>query len=203
MEVVMMPETIVSVNKDLTILKHELFKERIDHDCYTPARVEAAVRNNSGLTIATAVFEVTFYDINGELLDTVRHMESDLKKNTSRCVTIYGKNEQSKLIKNYNINIVKVITAEQERVQFCSHEVKVDANGDEEFFIIVKNISNVKTDSAVVAAFYNSYKENIGTKVIILRDIEPGKMRRFSFNFKPQGGDKIRSYNFDIADITE
>ncbi len=95
----MMPETIVSVNKDLTILKHELFKERIDHDCYTPARVEAAVRNNSGLTIATAVFEVTFYDINGELLDTVRHMESDLKKNTSRCVTIYGKNEQSKLIK--------------------------------------------------------------------------------------------------------
>jgi len=194
---------VVSENKNLNIFKHELFKERIDHDCYTPARIEVAVRNVSASTIATIIFEVVFFDINGSLLDTIRHHESDLKKDTSRNVTIYSKNEYSRLVKTYDFKIVKVITAEQERVQFCSHEVKVNDNGDEEYFITVKNISNEKTDSAVVASFFNSYKEKIGTKAVILRGLEPGKTRRSSFVFKPQGGDKIRTYNFDIGDIIE
>jgi hypothetical protein len=88
-------------------------------------------------------------------------------------------------------------------VQFGSNEGKVIGNGEEEFVITVNNISNEKTDSAVVASFFNSYKESIGTKVIILRELEPGKTRRASFIFKPQGGDKIRTYNFDIGDIVE
>ncbi|NLK26824.1 MAG: hypothetical protein GX306_00550 [Clostridiales bacterium] len=199
----MTSETGILENQGLTILRHELFKERIDHDCYTPARIEVAVRNISASTIARVIFEAKFYDINGLLLDTIRHQESDLKSNTSRNVIIYSKNEHSRIIKNYDLNVVKVITAAQEKVQFCSHEVKIHDNGDEEFFITVKNISNEKTDSSVIATFFNSYKENIGTKVIILRGLEPDKTRRSSFIFKPQGGDKIRTYNFDIGDIEE
>ncbi len=199
----MIPEPIAFGNNELTILKHEFFKERIDHDCYTPARVDLAIRNISNSTIATAILEAKFFDAEGKIVDIIRHRESELRGDTSRSISIYCKNELSRIVKSYNITVIKVITADQEKVQFCSHEVTADDAGDENFSIVVKNISDEKTDTAVVASFFNSYKDNIGTKIFILKDIEPNRTKKFCFSFKPQEGDQIRTYTFDIGDVVE
>jgi hypothetical protein len=67
----------------------------------------------------------------------------------------------------------------------------------------VKNISEVKTDAALIATFYDHNKENIGTKVIILKDIEPNGIKQFHFIFKPQEGDIVETYNLNIGEIAE
>jgi hypothetical protein len=95
-----------------------------------------------------------------------------------------------------------VVTTDVERIQIRQHEIRTTNNG-EEVRGIVKNISLVKTDIALVATFYNSCKENIGIRVIVLKDIEPNNIRKFHFVFKPQEGDIVKTYNLSIGDIVE
>lgn len=45
----------------------------------------------------------------------------------------------------------------------------------------VRNISNGKADIALTATFFDAKQENIGTRVIILRDIKPDKAKHFHF----------------------
>jgi hypothetical protein len=49
--------------------------------------------------------------------------------------------------------------------------------------------------------FNNSENENIGVRVIILKDIEPDSIRRFHFTFKPIEGDVVKSYTLSIGDL--
>ena len=93
--------------------------------------------------------------------------------------------------------------ADEERVQFCSHEITTNDIGEEKITGTVKNISKDKADAALVVNFFDSNKENISTKVVILRDIEPSKIKRFSFVLKPHIGDMVRTYTFNIGDIVE
>ena len=51
--------------------------------------------------------------------------------------------------------------------------------------------------------FYDSKKENIGTRVIILRDIEANIIKRFHLTFKLQEGDRVRTYKPNIDEIKE
>ena len=73
----------------------------------------------------------------------------------------------------------------------------------EEVMGIVKNISQFKTYAAVVATFFDSNKENIGNRIIIMRDIEPDSIKQFCFIFKPMAGDRVRSYALNIGNIVE
>jgi hypothetical protein len=68
---------------------------------------------------------------------------------------------------------------------------------------LAKDISNTKTDTALVATFFDSKKENIGIRVMILRDIEPDIVKQFHFSFKPIEEDKVRSYTLNIGDLVE
>lgn len=90
-----------------------------------------------------------------------------------------------------------------EKVQLRRHEITTTETGEEEISGIAKNISTVKTDAAVIATFYNANAENIGTKVLILRDIEPNSIRQYVLKFKPQEGDSVRTYNIEIGELAE
>jgi hypothetical protein len=76
-------------------------------------------------------------------------------------------------------------------------------NGEDELKGTVKNIINDKTSAAVMVIFYNADNEEIGTRVVILRDIEAGAIRPFDILFKPQDGVTVKTCTFHIGDIAE
>jgi hypothetical protein len=168
-----------------------------------PDGLELAIRNVSDSTIATAVFEAVFYDKEGNILDTIQHREVDLKPDTSRAVHISFSKFDCKQVKSYDVRIIRTTTADVEKVQLRRHEIGTTQTGEEEISGTVKNLSEVKTDAALVATFYDGRKEAIGTKVLVLRDIEPNAIRQFDLRFRPQEGDRVRTYTLDVGEIVE
>jgi hypothetical protein len=202
----MLPEAEVTGNESIKILKHSyVYKLEDDGEIFGEYLhgVDIAIKNISETTISTVIFEAVFYDIEGNVIDTVKHSEKDLKPNASRATLIPCKQQHADDIKGYNIKIVKMTTSDIEKVQLRWHEARITDTGQEEVKGTVKNISNVKTDAALVATFLDPNRENIGVKVIILRDIEPNTIRQFNFLFKPTEGDIVRSYTLNIGDLVE
>ncbi|MFC1875485.1 hypothetical protein ACFLY3_05010 [Chloroflexota bacterium] len=198
------PEAKAIGNERITILKHNLSATSIDErGGIHPASVELAIRNVSDSSFATVLFEAVFYDIEGNVLDTVKHSEIDLKPSFSRAVNINSLTPYHDNIKSYAIRITRTTTAEVEKVQLRRHEIRTTDTGEEEVRGIVKNISSVKTDVALIATFLDFKKENISIRVVILRDIEPNNTKQFHFLFKPMEGDRVGTYTLDIGDIVE
>lgn len=199
------PKPEVAGNEKVSILKHKFYAgltrqlKEVEE-----IGVDFAIRNVSGSTIATVIFEAKFYDIEGNVLDTTKHKEVELPANTSRAIIIRPSivNEHEK-IKSYNVSIVRTVIVDFERVQLRRHTATTTETGEEEITGLAKNISEVKTDAAVVATFLNSKDENIGTRVIIVRDIEPNTVKQFHLKFKPQDGDVVRSYVLHTSDLVE
>lgn len=201
------PEPTAMGNEKIAIMKHQLTQldmRKAGVGAKNFYCAELAIRNISDITIATVLFEVDFYDVNGDIIDQVKHKEHELNPSNSRAIFIASTMDPDTVrIKSYNCKLTKTITADIEKIRICRHVIKTVENG-EEIEGIVKNISRFKTDAALVANFSNSNNENIGSKVIILRDIEPGCTKQFSFVFQPQEGDAVRTYSlYIICDVEE
>lgn len=196
------PQPEVTGNESIEILKHSLnigFK----HELGNMSSASITIRNVSQITAASIIFEATFYDIEGNVMDTIKHREIDLKPGNSRAITIQLDKPGIEKFKSYNIRIARMTTADVEKVQIRRHEMKTVGNGEEEVRGVIKNVSNEKADAALAASFFDDKKENIGTRVIILRDIAPDDVKQFHITFKPIEGDKIKSYNLNIGDLVE
>jgi hypothetical protein len=198
------PAPTATGNERITILKHSLFRAHVDSPgSVFPARVELAIRNVLDSTIATAVFEAVLYDKEGNIVDTVKHREMDLRPNTSRAINITSTITEYDRLESYDVRVIRTTTADVEKVQLCRHRIRTTEAGEEEIRGTVKNLSEVKTDAALVATFYDAKKENIGTKVLVLRDIEPNTLRQYVLKFKPQEGDRVRSCSLAVGEIVE
>lgn len=196
------PKPTVTGNSRIAILNHSIMPG-IEGYRGQPGGVTLSIRNVSDVTIATLIFEAVLYDIEGNILDTVRHRETELRPATSRSIIIPCPSDHVSVLRSYDIRLCRAITADEEKVQLRTSSIQTTVTGTEEVRGVVKNISSVKTDTAIIATFYNSRKEDVGTKVLILRDIEPGNIRQFRFLFKPQEGDMVRSCSFKIGEILE
>lgn len=196
------PEPLATGNEKITILKHSL---SIEEDAWTSgARVYLAIMNASEITIASAIFEAIFYDIEGNILETTQHKEIEIKPGMSRGLYIASSLHRKCDIykaKSYNVRLIKTTTADVEKLLIMRHEINTTEASDEEITGTIKNISNNRTDTALVASFYNNEQENIGTKVIILKEIEPNTIRKFKFTFSPQAGDVVKTYILNIGDL--
>ncbi len=197
------PAPTATGNAQVTILKHCLGSIMDQHGDVGPTIIDLAARNVSDSTIATALFEAVFYDEEGNIIDTARHIEIDWQPDTSRGMDItssLSKFDRDK-IKSYHLTLVRTSTADVEKVQLRRHELTTTETGEEEATGIVKNISQVKTDAAVVAIFYDDRKDNIGTRVLVLRDMEPSAIREFRIQFKPQAGDVVASCTINVGEV--
>jgi hypothetical protein len=173
-------------------------------DSSLPDGVEVAIKNISGVTAATIIFEARFFDIEGNVLETARRTEVDLKPGGSRALLLqYPRQESSYKLKSYAINIVKMTTADVEKVQLRRHEIKTNPAGESVVEGVVKNISTAKTDVALVANFLNPQKESIGSHVVLIRGMEPESIKRFKMNFKAQPGDTVRTYTLTTGELAE
>jgi hypothetical protein len=197
------PEPVVTGNDRITILYHS-YSEAVVEDKKEQhkARIELAIRNVSSLTIATIVFEAIFYDVEGNIVETVKHSETELKANCSRAIFINSSVKRAGKFMTYKVRIIRMTTADVERVQLGWRRMTKTGNGDVEIIGKLTNISDAKADSAVIAAFYNAARENIGTKVFIFKGIEPG-VRQFNLVFEPREGDRVADFSLDLGDIQE
>ena len=191
-------------DEKVTILKHELTLTDPTLEFPTPAGVELAIRNVSDREIATATFEAIFYDQEGHVVSTVKHNEVEFKPDTSRAIRITSSvpHYESRKVKSYAVKVARTTTTDEESLQLRRHEIRTTADG-EQVWGIAKNIGPVKTDAAVVWTFYNPKKQDLGTRVVILKDIAPNTIRQYEFTFKPPAGDIVRTYNVTVGKIEQ
>lgn len=189
-------------NEIVTILDHHFLGSEYQEEKIPQIGVCVAIRNISELTIATAIFDAIFYDIEGNIIYSIKHKEFELKPKMSRAFHINCPISNWGIIKGYNIKTIKTAMSDVEKVQLRRHEIRTK-DGTEEIRGILKNISNNKTDSALVATFKNPMDEIIGIKVICVKDIEPDTVKTFHFVFDPPEGEAVKTYSLEIGDMVE
>lgn len=203
-ELFRVPAPVATGNDKIIILKHGLAGIVMDRDQEYPiAKVELAIRNVSDFAIATAVFEAIFYDKEGKVVDTVRHSEVELDPATSRAIHIASSipvYEYDDIV-SYDVRLVRMTTVDFEKLQFRNYELGSSETGEEQIKGIVKNLSRVKSDAGVVATFYDAKKETLGTRILMLREIEPNSIRRFDLRFKPQEGETVASCSLSVGEL--
>jgi hypothetical protein len=60
-----------------------------------------------------------------------------------------------------------------------------------------------KADAAIIVKFFNEDKEGIGTKVIPVKDLEPGTNRQYKLSFKPLACDNVKNHGVTVGDLVE
>ncbi len=200
-DVILTPEPVAIGNDMVVILNHHI------QDPDITARgdkrsIDMAIRNVSDKTFATLVFEAVFYDSVGNIMSTTRHREYELKPNVSRGIHIVPGKLESDMFKTYKVSIIRALTTDIEKVQLRRHEIR-SIDGGEEVRGTLKNLSDVKTDAALIATFKDSKGEKIGTKIIPMKDIEPGSSKNFQFTFNAPSGEKVMEYTLNIGDLVE
>lgn len=201
---VVLPEPMVYGNDKVAVTKHRLEEIQI-YVCMYKISVDFAIKNISEETIASLVFEAKFYDEKGKVLDTILHKEIDFRPGVSRGIILPTNAVITPgVVKSYTVGIVSMTTTETEKVQLRHQALSVDASGEAEMKISVKNISAAKTDAAVLVTFATHNDAFIGDKVLVLRDIEPDTIRKFSFKYKPHSGLNIDKFTIRIvSDLSE
>lgn len=197
------PQAVVTGNEKLTVLKHKFMDACEDRGQESAAGVEVALRNVSEATVATILFEAIFFDIEGNVVNTIKHYEFEIKPGFSRSIYISSNVEEAEIVKSYDVKIKRITTTETEKVQIRWKKIVTNENGEEEISGAVKNISDAAIDAALAAVFFDNDNENIGTKFAVLRGIEPGTIRQFQFKFKPQPGDKVVTFALNVGDLIE
>ncbi len=201
-EVVQTPVPVATGNEKIKIINHSL--QIVDSATMQKDYrffIEMAIRNVFEKTIATAMFEVILYDSEGMIVDKFYHKEYELKPCRSRAINI-DIYKDKETVKSYRVTLIKSITADVERIQLRRNEIRTVESG-EEVRGIIKNISDVKTDAALVATFEDARAEKIGVKIIMIKDINPGEFKQFHFVFTPPEGEIVKEYFISIGEIME
>ena len=199
--ILMTPEPMVSGNEMVKILKHMFIDAHLDGKETMPATVEVSLQNVSDKTIATLLFNSMFYDIEGNIVEAVKHSEFDIKPNNSRAILVKSSVEESGIIKSYNVTLNHVLTTDIEKVQIRAKDIVTNKNGEAEISGTAKNISDVELDSSLMAVIYDADENVIGSKSVLFKDMKPGSVHSFKVYFKPQEGTTIKRIVLFIGDI--
>jgi sporulation protein YlmC with PRC-barrel domain len=139
------PVPIATGDDRINVLKHN-FHENMNTDTdELKQEIEIAIRNIAPETIATIVFNAEIFDTEGSYLGEVRHIESDIKPNTSRAVIIQIDNiNKYNSARSYKVSILKTITADTQKVLLRRDEKRVCPNGDINVSGVIKNVHTGK-----------------------------------------------------------
>jgi hypothetical protein len=192
------PDPVASGNDMVSIVKHNLkFMDNVMFE-----GLECAVRNISDKTISTLILESVFYDSEGNTVNVTKHKETNLRPGNSRGITIKPSTPDALKIRSYSIKAIRAVTTDFEKVQIIKNDIKAVGKG-REVTVVCKNIASDKTDAAVIVTFFNQDKENIGTRVILLRDMQPDSARQFKVLFNPVEGDIVKTHEVNVGDLVE
>lgn len=197
------PEPTATGDANIEILKHNLCDfDRMPDPTYRPhPGIDLAISNTTDTTIASITLEAVLFDGEGKIVDKLRHREICLERDRSRGVHIPYEAGDSERVKSYSVRVVRSTRADAEKVQLRQNIIRTNEAGEEVIRGIVKNVSDVMTDAAVAATFYDGDEEDLGTRVLILKDLEPNAIRQYVLTFKPQAGDKVLSYRITVGEL--
>lgn len=196
-----LPEASVTGNVRLKILKHDMIDAYQDGKELFPCAVEVSLQNVSDKTIATLVFDALFYDFEGNVVESVKHKEFDIKPNYSRAVLVKSSINESGIVKSYNIKADLALTTDIEKVQIRAKDIVTNKNGEAEISGTAKNISDVELDSSLMAVIYDADENVIGSKSVLFKDMKPGSVHSFKVYFKPQEETVIKRIVLFIGDV--
>lgn len=204
-----LPKSIATGNDMVEIFKHNLLIGADPYDSTSVSglielsigAISLSIRNVTDNILSTIIFNAELYDIDNKLIDTIRHEEYELNPFSSRAIMISSRKYAGNHAVSYNVNAIKTYTAEKEKVQIRRHEKATIPNGGERISGLLKNLSNKNSNAAVIVTFLDLNDEKIGTKVTIVNDIGPSLLKRFSFDFYPPYGEKVKSYTIDIGNL--
>lgn len=188
----------------VAVLNHELVDaiyDAQDSGRKAPSGANLVISNESQTTMATVVLEALFYDREGTVVETLKHKITDLGPGRSRGILISSHEYEPGRVASYQVRVVRTISAEVERLQLRRFEVQTMETGEEVVHGLVKNLSNVTMDAAVVVSFLDVDKEILGTRVVLVRGIPPDTVKPYEVTFKPEEGDTVISCDFRVGEI--
>jgi hypothetical protein len=195
---VLTPDAEAVGNNKVAISSHRIITKKATGK----SSIEMEIRNTCEKTLATAMLEANFYDGEGNLLDSVCHSELEFKPQSSCKIAIAPVKAAAEAFRTYKVSVRKAVTTDFEKVQLRSHDMK-PLDGAVEVSGVVKNVSDVKTDAAVVTLFKDVKDEKIATRVIYIRDIEPGAAKQFRFKYVAPPDEAVNSYIISVGSIAE
>lgn len=203
-EEIKLPVPTATGNDKVAVLNHHLSEIQTSADGVhrSPPGLELAIRNVSTSTIASMMFEAVLFDQSGNILETIKHKEIALEPDRSRAIQIPCSYYDHERVRSYVVRVIRTTSADVEKVQLRRHSGNTSETGEEEITGVVKNLSHTRTDAAIVATFYDK-EEHIGTKVLVLKDLEPEATRQYQIRFKPQEGDRVSRYTLEVGELAD
>lgn len=192
------PTPNITGNDKVIILSHSFLEMQIETDAFLVG-VDFSMKNASDITIATMIFEVEFFDKDGNIFEKVTHKEIEFYPGQARGVRILSSTRDNNKVKSYSVKIAKLITADVEKVQICRREIKLNKAGELDVTGSVKNISGVKTDASIVVSYLNLTNQDIGSRAIVITAIEPKSYREFKLSFKPPEGEIVNTCTMKVV----
>jgi hypothetical protein len=197
---VLTPDSEAVGNDKIAVLSHRILEP--DACAAGKRSLELEIKNICEKTLATAVLEAKLLDGEGNLLDSVCHKELEFKPQSICTFNIIPEKAEAEAFRTYKVSVRKALTTDFEKVQIKSHDMKplddaVEVSG------VLKNISDGKADAAVVTLFKDVKDEKIATRVVYVRDIEPGASKQFKFRFVVPAGETVNSYVISVGTIAE
>ena len=186
------PTPSVIGNDKVLIVNHTLLEMQLQVDLYQVG-VDFSMKNASDVTIATLIFDAELFDKDGDVIERVTQKEIEFRPGQSRGVRLCASTKDYNVIKSYAVRITKMVTVDFEKVQIRKRDIKINKAGELDISGSVKNIFEARTDAALVASFYDTANQDIGSKVVMITGIEPGSHRQFHFDFKPAPGDVVNT----------
>lgn len=196
------PEPVITDNDKVKILTHTLLEGNPLNEEGFKRSVDISVKNVFNKTFASVILEAVFMDGEGNVLDTVRQKELEMKPDSSRTVQISPARLDAGMFRTYRVSVYRTVTTDFEKVQIRSHEMK-PLDGTVEISGVLKNVSEGKADAAVITLFKDVKDEKIATRVVYVRDIEPGTSKQFRFKFVVPAGETVNSYVISVGSIAE
>jgi hypothetical protein len=198
----------------ISILKHEYFRKELQGSNKEIAGVEIDLKNISNNLIGYTLLELTFYDVDGNTLDTNRHKVSELDPGNSRILRYnYSGNEADKIAK-YQVNVIETlilpdpIAIGNDMVSIMSHEIS-EMKEDERKVVhpygaklAIRNISDKKIAAAFFEAVFIDIEGNIVDTVNHkTTDLDAGVSRAINIYSKILEETRVKSYYIKVARV--
>jgi hypothetical protein len=201
LDTIIPPAPVLTGNEYINIYKHDLVKDEDVHSGHARAELTLAISNISNITIATAVFDVSFLNDEGQVLEYKQQKEREIKVGTNRGVVVEANKEISRDIYSYRVSINKITTVETEKAQIVFCEANTLDEKTDSIFCVIKNISDETADTAFVAEFINKKQVRLGYKSVAVRQIPPHGKKQFRLTFEAPAGEKTMNIKYELADL--
>ena len=205
------PEPSVMGNEQIEVLSHNLIVKK-GREEGAGKGVFVNLKNISDTDLGKVVFESTFFDIKGNIIDTVEYTARDFEKDTTRSVRIETPKAGTVDIKSYDVKInnivftpVPVVTGD-DRISILKHSFQNMQTPDaglndikNQVNIAIRNISNDTVATAIFEAdFYDSEGNILGTVRHKEFEIKPNTSRAFMIQPEGMKEDMAKSYNIKL-----